>query len=91
MTGESGSDRASRPEEVEDLREQVSRDRRELAETVSALHDKADIKERVKETATGAESAVAALLSRAVRTVGTLPALVRRATSAASERAHRRV
>ena len=47
----SASGGASRPDPVEDLREQVGRDRRELAETVGALHDKADVKERVRETA----------------------------------------
>jgi hypothetical protein len=91
MTSESVSDGAPRPDAVEGLREQVGRDRRELAETVGALRDKADVKERVREAATGARTSVTGLAAWAVRTAGSLPALALRVTTAAAGRVSRQL
>jgi hypothetical protein len=62
------------PSTVQELREQVAEDRRRLAETVTALHHKTDVKERVQEKVhekvAGTELAVVGLASRAGRAAG---------------------
>lgn len=68
-----------------ELREQVAEDRRELAETVSDLHDKTDVKGRVRDKAADAEIALSGLAGRAGRTAGSAARFVRWAGTTAVE------
>jgi hypothetical protein len=87
MTMATGSD-GSRPA-AEHLREQIAEHRRELAETVTALRDKTDVKGRVREKAAGAEIAAADLAGWAGRTAGSVPRMARWAASTASDQVHK--
>lgn len=80
---------ARRPATVEQLREQVAHDRNELAETVTALHSKTDVKGRVREKAADAEIAAASVASRAGRAAGSVPRLIRWAAATASGQVHK--
>ncbi|ACU73703.1 conserved hypothetical protein [Catenulispora acidiphila DSM 44928] len=80
---------ARRPATVEKLREQVAHDRDELAETVTALHAKTDVKGRVREKTAGAEIAAAAIATRAGRAAGSVPRLIRWAAATASGQVHK--
>ena len=83
MSMASDPDGAQRP--VEQLQEQIGEHRRELARTLAAVHDKTDIKGRMREKAVGAEIAVTDLAGWAGRTVGTVPRFVRWAATMASD------
>lgn len=74
---------------AEHLQQQIAEHRRDLARTVSALHDKTDVKARVRDRAAGAEIAVAGVASRAGRTLDALPRFLRWAGNTAEQQAHR--
>ncbi|GAA1987272.1 DUF3618 domain-containing protein [Catenulispora subtropica] len=73
---------AGRPMTVEQLREQIAEDRRELTETVTALQDKTDVRQLARERVVDAEIAAAALASRAGRTAGAAAGFARRSAAA---------
>ena len=83
MTGETGADEARR--EAEYRRAQISAQRRELAQTVGALHDKADVARRVQDKVAGAQAAAADLVRGATRPAQALPRLVKWAAAKAGD------
>lgn len=83
----SGPDDARR--HTEQLQEQIAADRRDLVRTIAALHEKTDVKKRVRERAVGAEIAVADLAGRAGRTAGAVPRFVRWVAAALSDQARK--
>lgn len=70
---------------TEQLHEQIEQDRQALADTISALHSKTDVKGRVREKAAGAEIAAADLAGWVGRKAGSVPRLAKQATDTASE------
>jgi Protein of unknown function (DUF3618) len=70
---------------TEELHEQIEQDRQALADTISALHSKTDVKGRVREKAADAEIAAADLAGWVGRKAGTVPRLAKQATETASE------
>lgn len=76
---------------AERLRGQIAEDRRALAETVAALHEKTDVKMRVRERAADAEIAAADLAGKAGRTAGSVPRILRWVGTAASDQVRQRV
>ena len=73
------------------LREQITDDRRELAKTVTALRDKTDVKQRVKEKAADAEIAAADAAGWAGQKAGAVPRLARSAVVTAGVQANKRL
>lgn len=68
------------------LREQIAEDRQELAETVTALRNKTDLKARVLERTADVEIAVTGIAGRAGRTLHFVPGVVRWAVTTAADR-----
>lgn len=86
-----GPDGARHTPAMEHLRDQIAEDRHALAETVTALHTKADVKGRVREKAVDAELAAANLAGRVGRTAGSLPRFAKRAANTASDQVREKV
>lgn len=74
---------------AEDLHERITERRRELAQTVSALRDKTDVKAHVRDRAAGAEIAVADLARWAGRTADAVPRFVRWGAATAGDQARK--
>ena len=76
----------SRPaESVGRLREQIAEDRRALAETISALHDKTDVKKQMRDKAATVEIAAADAVARIGRTASSIPHLAKNAARGAQQ------
>ncbi|NUP50253.1 MAG: DUF3618 domain-containing protein, partial [Catenulispora sp.] len=71
---------------VRQLRERIAEERRELAETVGALHAKTDIKGRAREKVVDAETAVADAASRAGHAVAAAATVGRQVVSTTADR-----
>ena len=89
MSTASGSNGSRHSAAVEQLREQIAQDRRDLAQTVTALHDKVDVKTPVREKAVDAQLAAADLTAWAGRMAGAVPHLAKQAAVAASQQVQR--
>lgn len=74
---------------AEDLHDQITEHRRELARTVSALRDKTDVKAQLRDRAAGAEIAVAGLAHRVGRAVDAVPRFLRWGAARAGDQAQR--
>lgn len=72
---------------VDRIREQIAEDRRELADTISALHSKTDVKKQVRDKAASVEIAAADALGRVGRTACSLPHLAKSAAHQAQHQA----
>lgn len=75
MKGVPGANGSQDSAAVRRLREELEEDRRELAETITALHGKADVHGRLHDKAAGVEIAAADAVAWAGRRVGSLPRL----------------
>jgi len=82
---ESGGSQSSAA--VDRIREQIAEDRRELADTISALHSKTDVKKRVRDKAASMEIAAADAVGRVGRTACSLPHLAKSAAHQAQHQA----
>ena len=97
MNGSPESDGSQSSAAVDRIREQIAEDRRELADTISALHsktdvkkrvrDKADVKKRVRDKAASVEIAAADAVGRVGRTACSLPHLAKSAAHQAQHQA----
>lgn len=91
MSTASGPNGARHPASADQLREQIAEDRRALAETITALHDKTDVKGRIHDKTAGAEMAAADLAGWVGRKAVTVPRLAKHATSTAAEQVRDKV
>ena len=87
MNGSPESDGSQSSAAVDRIREQIAEDRRELADTISALHSKTDVKKRVRDKAASVEIAAADAVGRVGRTACSLPHLAKSAAHQAQHQA----
>jgi len=87
MNGSPESDGSQSSAAVDRIREQIAEDRRELADTISALHSKTDVKKRVRDKADVVEIAAADAVGRVGRTACSLPHLAKSAAHQAQHQA----